>query len=942
MKKRILSVLLVVAMLATMMVMPVYAADNATVNTKTHCPHCNTPWAELEVKELTQDELVTTTLDSEGQEVEVMKELPLSVEEAADSEGNAYVHYKLITDITDGKDLIKVQAGATAVLDVNGKTIAQTATGKRAIYINGADKTIYLLDSSNQPGKVTTTTKSVGGAAMNISGTVYLYDITVNGTTQTTFQNDYGACVGISGTGKVIMYSGVINGAKSTTYKKNSTNYGTNQAPVKLTGAGATFEMYGGTINVGKENYAITNRAHNAVNSVTVKLNGGTVNGKVYLEARTNPAITVSGNPVIKDLDLTSCGTVTLDATKPLTDGASIGVTAAADTAFTAAAADEAAAKALATKFYSNVDGKNVRFNDAFALVLTEGNPYRDCPHCGQIVEFAPYTYESGKSMTKAGHYYLVDVVVTTSEVGIGSTDGDLVLDLSGKSITKKFRAFSIRKNTKVFMFDSVGGSVVTGGHTAENRIGSCIYMNPADKGSSTELTLYSGTYRWYKEGAENLANGGVIYCSGGCELTVTGDAVVTGGKTAGNGGNICAVGNSEVTISGNAKVYGGQAAIGADIYTAGILNIAETVTGEMKLGFPSGAIAYGEAIANTVYGAGELNKDLKLTLDITRDRATPIEVISTVTEVEGEEPVTKYQLSAVIGTIAVTDGVQTWYDNAADAVAADADYIKACGQDIKLASDAIVDINGSNVALTADAAVTAYCFDSANNDYYGSGSVTADANVTVKSLDESNAEIAEATAANYIVLENEGAYSVHALDMDVSAIGLKTASNGMYYYANYKCDDILKAEILSYGIEYALYDENETAPIAGTTTQVIEIENDGEGALVTKKDIAIGGMNGVIGSDINGYTDAECGKMKIMATPVIAVGDQVISGATVGYSMFDCCQAVYDMIAACNAAGDTETAARYTELMNNLFTQTWAEYELDSWVFENVPETVA
>ena len=144
-----------------------------------------------------------------------------------------------------------------------------------------------------------------------------------------------------------------------------------------------------------------------------------------------------------------------------------------------------------------------------------------------------------------------------------------------------------------------------------------------------------------------------------------------------------------------------------------------------------------------------------------------------------------------------------------------------------------------------------------------------------------------------------------------------------------------MKAAISHYGIGYSLYDMDGTSKIVDKT-QAVAIDSS-ELALTAFEDIPIGSMNGIIGSGIKGYSDRECGQMKIGAQPFIMVDGQVVSGSEVKYSMYDCCTAVDTMITELKAgtADEQAKAEEYVAYMENLFDVVWAEYELD-WNFTN------
>lgn len=288
-----------------------------------------------------------------------------------------------------------------------------------------------------------------------------------------------------------------------------------------------------------------------------------------------NYTLTLKGQVNIGDLDLNEAdNSAFLGFTADITamTGGKVAVTAVADTAFTSALTDADTAKTYAAKYFtSNVDGLNVRYNDAtFELILTEGNRYGVCPHCeDQIAEWAPYAHDGKVDLVADAHYYLSEIVSTSSEVAIGVADVtstpeletlpvDVVIDLDGKTLSCGNRAFTVRSGCSLFLMDSVGGAVLSGGYTTSS--GACISVL-----ADAKVTLHSGTYT-QNNSKTYTKHGGVISVNG-AELIIENNAVVTGGTTTAHGGNIYAGNGSTITIKDNAQVIGGSAQNGGNIY---------------------------------------------------------------------------------------------------------------------------------------------------------------------------------------------------------------------------------------------------------------------------------------------------------------------------------------------------------------------------------------
>lgn len=122
--------------------------------------------------------------------------------------------------------------------------------------------------------------------------------------------------------------------------------------------------------------------------------------------------------------------------------------------------------------------------------------------------------------------------------------------------------------------------------------------------------------------------------------------------------------------------------------------------------------------------------------------------------------------------------GVVTLYQNAGAIEAAGALYL---------------DLNGFNVeSVTAQ---TLYACDSKASVYAASGAkisaVTGDVTMDYTTAD----------GKRYIALETDGAYTVHCLELKLSAVSLRTSSAGIYYKAKAVCDSKLAGAVDSYGI---------------------------------------------------------------------------------------------------------------------------------------------
>ena len=395
-------------------------------------------------------------------------------------------------------------------------------------------------------------------------------------TTERAFYNENAAAVlnvmgdgtisgaGYMGTGT---NAGKGNGVFDLTAKTNfygGTIISTGKGPAignrKSSSGDALISIYAGTtvINENADGYALY-VSHNG----SIAINGGTINGKVYDNA--SKGITVSGAPVISDLDLSNGSKITVGA---LTEGADITVTA------TDVFTNELTAPADYIGFFkAAAAGKGIIVTDS-ALAIGEVREVV-CPHCGMTeaelaaagTPWTPWTAAYGsttKGTIATGHYYLTESVLDmtgyyyagasandTPDVGV-----DIVLDMRGFSLKSTTRVFYGYQNSNLTLMDSVGGSYISGGLSTS--AGGTIFFGDgtkAEDGDTAKLAIYDVDVI---DGATKTRekNGGVLFTSGSTELYIE-NATITG-LTAQDGVALCM--SSGNTTFVNCTINGGAA----------------------------------------------------------------------------------------------------------------------------------------------------------------------------------------------------------------------------------------------------------------------------------------------------------------------------------------------------------------------------------------------
>lgn len=164
--------------------------------------------------------------------------------------------------------------------------------------------------------------------------------------------------------------------------------------------------------------------------------------------------------------------------------------------------------------------------------------------------------------------------------------------------------------------------------------------------------------------------------------------------------------------------------------------------------------------------------------------------------------------------TAVITPNETKYYENAADAVAAyvagaynGIGYIKVFSDsEIEIARDTYIDANGYKVTVTGSGKV--FPMDAANDSYVSYGRFYIEGNVTIE-RDVTN----PINGRRYITinddsipnpdtsLEPEIFYTTHRVEITLTNVTLRTSAAGMYYKAEYKCDDKLAGLVESYGV---------------------------------------------------------------------------------------------------------------------------------------------
>ena len=360
---------------------------------------------------------------------------------------------------------------------------------------------------------------------------------TVSGSDGYTGRTARGATIEVNGSGAVLNLLGGV-------YTKNTHNSSEQEI------SGPTIALYtgGGVINLyEKATVEASNGPEISVTKGNLNIHGGVVNGETVISKYGQ--ITLSGSPIIENLDLTAGALAQLDA---LTDGTEIFVTAEGKfTKETENAEDylssgyiKAISDTVTIIVQKNclvaLDGllANGIDNSSISAKFQDGTTLAACPKCGgePVVWTALNDITTGGSNLEAGHYYLTGDYGTYLSI---SGEKEICIHLNGYNWNQavKSRALYLSgANTCIVNIMGEGTVCGSDGYTGRTARGATVEVN----GSGVQLNLFGGVYTknthnsseqeisgptiaLYTGGGEiNMYNGVVLSESIGTEIAVT------------------------------------------------------------------------------------------------------------------------------------------------------------------------------------------------------------------------------------------------------------------------------------------------------------------------------------------------------------------------------------------------------------------------------------
>lgn len=149
----------------------------------------------------------------------------------------------------------------------------------------------------------------------------------------------------------------------------------------------------------------------------------------------------------------------------------------------------------------------------------------------------------------------------------------------------------------------------------------------------------------------------------------------------------------------------------------------------------------------------------------------------------------------------AVSGDTTTWYKNAEDAFATDADsyLLNISGKEVEIEKDTTIELNGKSITVNGSGVVTAT-----------NSKATAASELTLNGPTLAQTETAVWADDHFdVVLGENGEYTIHRLEMRIKSISLRPTTAGLYYTSEIVMDSVLKNQVDEIGVVLAVGDGN-------------------------------------------------------------------------------------------------------------------------------------
>ena len=768
-------------------------------------------------------------------------------------------------------------------INLYGATITTTAEEGRTAASGGA---VYLATGTMNvySGSVIGGTAKNGGSVyIEDTATLNIYGGSVGGGTVT----DNGGSVFISEGGNLNVEGGQILAGTAT--KNGASVYH----------SGASFTMSGGTLNGGTSSNG--GGALYILSGSTFDMSGGQVQGGtatrigdcVYVPS--GAKLILSGSASIDEVKFNSYDPARL-LVKGVVTGKVIfrGQSGEADDGFVIGQAENADTSRSSygiynTEYYVVGDGTDLKIStigNVDPVKVTTGY----CEVCKKAVDwmaYGPGDYEVNTYLY-SGHYYIdseSDVCDWKQKYIVGSDT--VCLDLRGKTLVGRNRAFDITKGTLNVM-DTVGGGVITasGPSNVDSVYGGTFFV----RGPST-LNLYSGklTYTLPTDGRSYVTRGGVIYALGA--VNVYGGEISGGSAQIGAniymdadkdyvselglyGGEIssyvarpsgesttgiCVMSRGHVTISGAPQVA--ELRQTANSYTPAVgerVTVEGKFTGNIKFRFSS--------FENGIDLGNAVNADLSGATIIIHDHSDAV-LMAVDNELVGIEGTSAALLRKADGTSAAYDTLAAAIE-AADAL--DLVILMSDAADISVHKLLHMDLNGFDITGISGSG-TLVCKDNKTDDYniadgdYGRISGKVDCRLVGM---VSGAAYAE---DNYLAITAADGTSFHRVRMAIIGSALRPSCAGIYYHSAFYGDAMVAALVENVGV---VLNTAEMPTVANMTTTSLYTQ---QGAAQFNQSATSCLLSGVMKTDNDEATNNANAAQNVYAAAYVKLTDGTI-----------------------------------------------------------------
>lgn len=460
------------------------------------------------------------------------------------------------------------------------------------------------------------------------------------------------------------------------------------------------------------------------------------------------------------------------------------------------------------------------------------------CQACGVDVEWKPIMPSAATGLNMGtGHFYLYGDMIK-SEVGSNRflirTGEIFCLDLNGHKMETQSRSFYLDgTGATLNLMDSVGtGHVIS--YSGGNNVGG----GAVSVGSSTTFNMYGGTLQFIKQelppGKYETGNGGVIACVG--TTNIYGGTVIGGelshssyyslsATTAGCGGAIY--------VTGKLNVYGGRVVAGKAapgqfgdcIYlldTGDRITISgDAVIDEIYINDNSGSQL--TVNGNFTGSAGvrfnpEKDTTLKNKTDVgnSTEASFTAENLYTVSHPEYTFAVSGKNIilspwegtaTAVVATASGNKAYPTLEGAVAKYRGGKITLLKDSSENVTFKQNTNLDLNGFSITgkVTVENEATLYCYDSETDDYTvkdGKYGKLLDVTGMVAGLPDTS----DCAIDGYLMLQQDGAYSFHRVNLRLSAMVLRPENAGLYYSSKFAADEVVAEQIKQYGVAVSIH----------------------------------------------------------------------------------------------------------------------------------------